>query len=1095
MKTPPTLLALLLLACATGGVAGAAGAAESVVITDRPAPLSASTSATFAFTGTSGVTAFRCELDGAAPSACSSPKTYSGLAQGKHTFTVRGYRGTVDLNISDTYVWTIDSIPPETTITTQVPEKTKAASLTIAFTASEPATFECQLDTAPFQACISPVTVSPGLGKHTFAVRARDQAGNVDSTPATVTWEVTKNLPPVAKIGFLVRPGKPKASQNTLIGDFAVPKGLLGVGNVSLPPGTKLTLSAGKVLLPAGSTIPVVVEGKPYTFSGAASSDADGKVVHYEWSVFDGGGYKKKQEGDSAVFTTSFENVGGWSAVRLVVVDDEGAGGSVEFIVKVDADCVYEVVVGRFRAQADCFRRTVVTDKVVPPAKKGQQSPSLVTVKTTRWTTYPAGYPARVNGITVDPEGKTKKLVTVNLPLIVEQTDGGAVGDPQGLLRVKSPRARVTTPDAQLYLGPVAWTVEPGYIAGFELGGKLVPKLRGLEITGFSGLVPQPALTPSKGAAMKLWVALPKRLGDVTSDEPVPLTVDGGGSAAFRAPASAAGAGDFSFTVENAVISPYFTVRKLKVSYTKASDLWAVQGRVLLDMLGYEAILGLKIQAGSLKEVLASLDNLNLCAAELLCLQKLALHMVLEAKGDSFSGQVGLSLARKVAGASVATVDGTLALAFPAKAPSSIRVSGDVYLFGVVKAGAGFVGVRSDGLVYLGGSVFWGVNGIASVEGKMEGAFKWPKLSVYGKVEACLADVACAGAEAVLSTKALAACLIIDVWFDDWRPGFAYEWGDSLPTIFGASCDVGPYKETFAFARGSSQLPPSGASLLLPGGLPGAVIAVQGATAPPKVTITGPNGEQVSTPVGSGSVRERPFFLIQVPATKTTYVAIGKPQAGTWRVVQQPGSSPVVKILQADGIAPPQVSAKVTGSGEKRALTYSFLPREGQEVVFWEESSAPRGALPEALQLLGTIPSKAQGRRQEGTLGFAPASGAAGARRIVAQVLQNGVPRRRLVVATYSAPPPPPVGATPSVEAVRSGTALTVSWGAAPAATSYRVRLSLADGQRRLYRLGGDTRKLVVRGLPIGVGGTVEVRGLRSSTGTLGPAKSTSVQG
>ncbi len=54
-------------------------------------------------------------------------------------------------------------------------------------------TFECQLDEGGWEPCTSPVKLK-GLrrGKHVFAVRAIDAAGNADPTPADRRWKITK---------------------------------------------------------------------------------------------------------------------------------------------------------------------------------------------------------------------------------------------------------------------------------------------------------------------------------------------------------------------------------------------------------------------------------------------------------------------------------------------------------------------------------------------------------------------------------------------------------------------------------------------------------------------------------------------------------------------------------------------------------------------------------------------------------------------------------------------------------------------------------------------------------------------------------------
>src|SRR5262249_21316006 len=57
-------------------------------ITSGPTNPTTQTSATFTFTDTEAGARFSCQLDGAAATACSSPRAYSGLADGSHTFSV-----------------------------------------------------------------------------------------------------------------------------------------------------------------------------------------------------------------------------------------------------------------------------------------------------------------------------------------------------------------------------------------------------------------------------------------------------------------------------------------------------------------------------------------------------------------------------------------------------------------------------------------------------------------------------------------------------------------------------------------------------------------------------------------------------------------------------------------------------------------------------------------------------------------------------------------------------------------------------------------------------------------------------------------------
>lgn len=84
-----------------------------------------------------------------------------------------------------------DTTPPETQIVSGPSGATSATSASFSFSSEQGASFECKLDSAAWAACTAPRSyASLGAGAHTFQVRAADQAGNVDKTPATRSWTI-----------------------------------------------------------------------------------------------------------------------------------------------------------------------------------------------------------------------------------------------------------------------------------------------------------------------------------------------------------------------------------------------------------------------------------------------------------------------------------------------------------------------------------------------------------------------------------------------------------------------------------------------------------------------------------------------------------------------------------------------------------------------------------------------------------------------------------------------------------------------------------------------------------------------------------------
>jgi hypothetical protein len=74
-------------------------------LVQQPANPSASADATFAFIDRETSATFECALDGAAYAACTSPKTYTGLAAGRHSFSVRAVDLAGNRSATTDYSW------------------------------------------------------------------------------------------------------------------------------------------------------------------------------------------------------------------------------------------------------------------------------------------------------------------------------------------------------------------------------------------------------------------------------------------------------------------------------------------------------------------------------------------------------------------------------------------------------------------------------------------------------------------------------------------------------------------------------------------------------------------------------------------------------------------------------------------------------------------------------------------------------------------------------------------------------------------------------------------------------------------------------
>ena len=126
----------------------------------------------------------------------------STLSAGAYTFFVRATDSVLNTDQTPaSRAFTVDSTPPDTTITGGPNPVGNNASPSLSFNSTEAnSTFECKLDTslAPgtYASCTSPKPyTSLADGSYTFSVRATDTALNTDPTPATRAFTIDTNAP------------------------------------------------------------------------------------------------------------------------------------------------------------------------------------------------------------------------------------------------------------------------------------------------------------------------------------------------------------------------------------------------------------------------------------------------------------------------------------------------------------------------------------------------------------------------------------------------------------------------------------------------------------------------------------------------------------------------------------------------------------------------------------------------------------------------------------------------------------------------------------------------------------------------------------
>ena len=169
-------------------------------IIGKPSENTASTAASFTFTGVESGLSYECSLDGAAFTACTSPHSLSSLGSGDHQFRVR-LKSSLATGPAAIYNWHVDtSAPGAPTIIDGPPVNSNNSNANFFFSGTE-AVLECSVDGAAFTPCTSPRLVPVASdGVHSFSVRQKNVLGTPGDS-ATYHWTLDRTAPEAPVFG------------------------------------------------------------------------------------------------------------------------------------------------------------------------------------------------------------------------------------------------------------------------------------------------------------------------------------------------------------------------------------------------------------------------------------------------------------------------------------------------------------------------------------------------------------------------------------------------------------------------------------------------------------------------------------------------------------------------------------------------------------------------------------------------------------------------------------------------------------------------------------------------------------------------------